>query len=86
MSEAPKNSSKPRRARAGKLSAFALASEGTSVNAQIDVGDVLCVRPNWSPKQAEAFLKNNADSIGAAMVLRGVEMILAIVGKDEYAN
>ena len=75
----------PRR-RARKISAFALAMESQSVSAQIDVADVLCLRPSWTPKQAAEFLREHSERIGTSMVMRGVEMLAALIGEDTHAN
>ena len=86
MSEQPKANVKKRLRARAKLSVFAMAAEDVSVNAQIDYQDVLHVRPTWTRKQAEDFLRQHAEIIGTAMVIRGAEMLTAIIGEDDYAN
>jgi hypothetical protein len=74
------------RRRARKISAFALAAESQGVSSQIDVADVLCLRPSWTPKQAAEFLREHSERIGTSMVLRGMEMLAALIGEDTHVN
>lgn len=69
-----------------KLSAFALARPSESVGAEITVADVLELRPNWSRQQAAEFLANHTTEIGQAMVLRGVEVLVGMLGTNSDAN
>ncbi len=69
-----------------KLSVFALARPATGVRAEIDVDDVLQLRPSWTPEQAAAFLAANAEAIGSAMVICGAEALVSILGGDPHAN
>lgn len=73
----------PSPSRHKKLSVFALAIASPNITAEIEVGDVLELRPAWTEHQAEAFLCEHADTIGAAMILRGIEMLNYILGGDE---
>jgi hypothetical protein len=86
MSESKETGPDEPRRRARKISAFALAAESQSVSAQIDVADVLCLRPCWTPKQAADFLREHSDQIGRSMVMRGAQMLAAVLGKDTHVN
>jgi hypothetical protein len=86
MSDAEETGPDEPRRRARKISAFALATESQGVSAQIDVADVLYLRPTWSPQQAAEFLREHSERIGTSMVMRGVEMLAALIGKDAHAN
>jgi hypothetical protein len=72
--------------RARKVSAFALAGESHSIAAEIDVSDVLHLRPSWTPAQAAAFLRNYAEVIGTAMAVSGSEMLIALLREDRHVN
>lgn len=67
-------------------SVFALASPPTSVSAAIDVSDVLEARPHWTRQQAAAFLSAHAEAIGSEMVVRGAEVLIAVLGSDGDVN
>ena len=81
MSES--NVPKPKHGR--QLSAFYLARESTSVNAQIDVDDVLHICPTWTRQQAAEFLREHGNVIGPAMVKRGVELLILMLPRGQHA-
>ncbi|HEV2295595.1 MAG TPA: hypothetical protein VGR35_17230 [Tepidisphaeraceae bacterium] len=87
MSEPSKpNVGNPTGQRKKPLSAFALARPSADVGAQVSVDDVLELRPSWSRQQAAEFLSAHAEAIGSAMVVRGVEVLVAVLGSDGDVN
>lgn len=80
------NGGSPPRPRRKVPSVFALASPPMNVAASIDVNDVLELRPTWSRQQAAEFLSAHAETIGSAMVVRGAEVLAAILGSDGDVN
>ena len=86
MKEAEDGKSRQIVRRARKASAFALASESHSIAAEIDVNDVLHLRPSWTSAQAAAFLRNYAEDIGTAMAVSGSDMLIALLKEDRHVN
>jgi hypothetical protein len=78
------NDPKPQPTGRRKLSAFALATESVSVNAQIDVEDVLHLCPAWTPQQAAEFLREHGNVIGPAMVRRGAEVLASMLPRGQH--
>ena len=67
-------------------SVFALARRSADVSAQISVNDVLELRPSWSRQQAAEFLSAHGEAIGNAMVVRGAEVLIAVLGSEADVN
>ncbi len=67
-------------------SVFALARRSADVSAQISVNDVLELRPAWSRQQAAEFLSAHGEVIGNAMVIRGAEVLIAVLGSEADVN
>ena len=67
-------------------SVFALARRSADVSAQISVNDVLELRPAWSRQQAAEFLTAHGEVIGNAMVIRGAEALIAVLGSEADVN
>lgn len=63
-----------------KLSAFALAKTDHSVHAQIGVDDVQALRPDWSEREVQAFLREHGDAIGTEMAMAGAVMLAVLIG------
>jgi hypothetical protein len=69
-------SSRPRR----QISAFALAKTDFSVHAQIGREDVQALRPDWSEREVQAFLREHGHAIGEEMAMAGAAMLAALIG------
>ncbi len=72
---------RPRR----KLSAFALAKTDYSVHARIGIDDVQALRPDWSEREVQAFLRDHGDAIETEMAMAGEVMLAVLIegsGKD----
>ena len=67
---------RPRR----KLSAFALAKTDFSVHAQIGTDDVQALRPDWSEREVQAFLREHGHAIGEEMAMAGALVLAALIG------
>lgn len=83
MSESNTNAkgNHPRR----KLSAFALAKTDFSVHAAIGMDDVQALRPDWSDREVQAFLREHGDAIGTEMAMAGAVLLAVLTdgsGKD----
>jgi hypothetical protein len=62
------------------ISAFALAKTDFSVLAQIGVNDVQTLRPDWSEREVQAFLREHGSAIGGEMAMAGAAMLAALIG------
>lgn len=68
------------------VSAFDLAKHAGAVVAELDIDDILHLRPSWTREQAAAFLEEQAETIGAAMLSRGMEVLIFLLPPgDHYA-
>jgi hypothetical protein len=67
-----------------KVSVFALATQSSSVRAEIDAQDVLSLRPDWSETQANAFLREHTDFIGNEMVVAGAAALAALIKRSRH--
>ena len=67
---------RPRR----KVSAFALAKTDFSVHAQIGTDDVQALRPDWSEREVQAFLREHGHAIGEEMAMAGALVLAALIG------
>jgi hypothetical protein len=74
--------SRPRR----NVSAFALAKTDFSVHAQIGSDDVRTLRPDWSEREAQAFLREHGHAIGEEMAMAGAVMLTALIGTHGDVN
>lgn len=79
-------SENPGQPRPRKLSAFALAEETASVQAEINADDVLHLKPEWSRQQAEAFLRQHTEAIGREMVMAGATLLMTLIERGDHAN
>ncbi len=73
--------SRPRR----QISAFALAKTDYSVHARIGIDDVQALRPDWSEREVQAFLRDHGDAIETEMAMAGEVMLAVLIegsGKD----
>ncbi len=73
--------SRPRR----PISAFALAKTDYSVHARIGIDDVQALRPDWSEREVQAFLREHSDAIETEMAMAGEVMLAVLIegsGKD----
>ncbi len=87
MSDATKpNGGSPPSPRKKMPSVFALARPSADVSAQISVNDVLELRPAWSRQRAAEFLSAHGEVIGNAMVIRGAEVLIAVLGSEADVN
>ncbi|HEV2294696.1 MAG TPA: hypothetical protein VGR35_12650 [Tepidisphaeraceae bacterium] len=62
------------------ISAFALAKTDFSVHAQIGVDDVQALRPDWSEREVQAFLRQHGVAIGEEMAMAGAALLAALIG------
>ena len=76
MSETNTEGKGPRR----PISAFALAKTDYSVHAQIGTDDVRALRPGWSEREVQAFLREHGHAIGEEMAMAGATMLAALIG------
>lgn len=65
------------------ISAFALAKTDYSVHAQIGVDDVQALRPDWSEREVQAFLREHGNAIGEEMAMAGAVMLAALIGGND---
>ena len=79
MSELPKVSRR-------KLSIFANAVEVPCVVAEITVDEVLTIKPDLSRKDAEEFLRNNAEVIATEMLAGAATAMFALLEGGRRAN
>ncbi len=63
-----------------KVSAFALAKTDFSVHAQIGADDVQALRPDWSEREVQAFLREHGHAIGEEMAMAGALALAALIG------
>ena len=69
-------SNRPRRL----ISALALAKTDYSVHALIGFDDVQALRPDWSEREVQAFLREHGHAIGEEMAMAGATMLAALIG------
>ena len=62
------------------ISAFALAKTDFSVHVQIGTDDVQALRPDWSEREVQAFLREHGSAIGEEMAMAGAAMLAALIG------
>ena len=69
------------------ISAFALAKTDFSVHAQIRTDDVRALRPDWSERDVQAFLREHGNAIGEEMAMAGANALAALIeGSDGNVN
>jgi hypothetical protein len=69
------------------ISAFALAKTDYSVHAQIGTDDVRALRPGWSEREVQAFLREHGNAIGEEMAMAGANALAALIeGSDGDVN
>ena len=66
-----------------RISAFALAKTDFSVHAQIGTDDVQALRPDWSDREVQAFLREHGHAIGEEMVMAGAVALAALIGGSD---
>jgi hypothetical protein len=81
MSDSDKNGSRNRPRRT--ISAFALAKTDLSVHAQIGTDDVQALRPGWSEREVQAFLREHGPAIGEEMAMAGAAILAALIGGSD---
>ena len=71
----------------GPISAFTLAKTDYSVHAQIGTDDVRALRPDWSEREVQAFLREHGNAIGEEMAMAGANALAALIeGSDGNVN
>jgi hypothetical protein len=64
-----------------------LAKTDYSVHAQIGTDDVRALRPDWSEREVQAFLREHGNAIGEEMAMAGANALAALIeGSDGNVN
>ncbi len=66
-----------------KVSAFALAKTDFSVHSAIGTDDVQALRPDWTEREVQAFLREHGDAIGTEMAMAGAVMLAVLIDGSE---